>query len=159
MMALKMRLRSEGPLGNLANSMCQEPFRSSENYISRMSKDAEFADAVFLQMAAASLGHDIILLHVHADTCANGMYLWLPGGPYGEGRSSGTMPIFLAFFEESKFPAGHYQAMEPLCNGPVLKDLLNQQLGVLDVARMLQLPDGSNIFGLPFNIYFMLVII
>ena len=69
------------------------------------------------------------------------------------------MPIFLAFFEESKFPAGHYQAMEPLCNGPVLKDLLNQQLGVLDVARMLQLPDGSNIFGLPFNIYFMLVII
>ena len=56
------------------------------------------------------------------------------------------MPIFLVFFEEMKFPAGHYQAMEPLCNGPVLKDLLDKQFGVLDVARILQLPAATHLY-------------
>ena len=114
--------------------------------MSKMCKNGEFADQVFLLMAAALLGHDILLLHVHEDTCANGMYTWLPGGPYGEKRSSGTMPIFLAFYEESKFPTGHYQAMEPMCNGPVLKHLLEREPGVLDVARILELTDQSNLF-------------
>ena len=56
------------------------------------------------------------------------------------------MPIFLAFYKESKFPNGHYQAMEPMCNGPVLKHLLESKPGVLDVARILELTDQSNLF-------------
>ena len=45
-------------------------------------------------------------------------------------------------YEETRFSAGHYQAMKPVSNGPVLKDLLSK--GGRDIAGIMSLPDESN---------------
>ena len=50
-----------------------------------------------------NIQHDIILLPVHPRP---------------------NQPIFLAYYEEHEFIAGHYQAMEPVTKGPVVKDIL-----------------------------------
>ena len=58
-------------------------------------------------MLASILRHDIIIV--------NPIVLYrLPGGEIGSGESAGGQPIYVAYYEERKFSAGHYQAIEPL---------------------------------------------
>ena len=65
-----------------------------------------------------------------------------PGRSFGSGERSLESPIFVAYYEETRFSAGHYQAMKPVSNGPVLKDLLSK--GGRDIAGIMSLPDESN---------------
>ena len=89
-------------------------------------------------MMASIIQHDIILLSVHPETFP-GNYLKIPGGVFGTDQSELNVPVFVAYFKDNKFSAGHYQAMEPSSNGPVLKDLLAK--GGLDIATLLSLPE------------------
>ena len=66
-------------------------------------------------------------------------YIRLPGGIFGSEESAPNQPIFMAYYEEHEFLAGHYQAMEPVSNGPVVQDILLK--GGVDVAGTLSLPD------------------
>ena len=52
--------------------------------------------------------------HHHRHPDSNLQYLRLPGGEIGPGESAGGQPIYVAYYEERKFSAGHYQAIEPL---------------------------------------------
>ena len=137
---------SEGAGGITSNAM-SDVLGSPENYLKKMSTHGEYVDQLFIQMAATVLGQDICVLHVHQDTCYNGMYTLHPGGSFGSGeRSVEESPIFVAYYEETRFSAGHYQAMSPVSNGPdpVLKDL--QRQGGRDIAGIMSLPEESNYF-------------
>ena len=134
-MELWRQMISEGAGGITSNAM-SDVLGSPENYLKKMSTHGEYVDQLFIQMAATVLGQDICLLHVHQDTCYNGMYTLHPGGSFGSGeRSVEESPIFVAYYEETRFSAGHYQAMSPVSNGPdpVLKDL--QRQGGRDIAE------------------------
>ena len=88
---------------------------SPEKYLARMKRRGEFADHILLLMLASVLQHDIILLPVHPETSPNN-YVLLPGGDFGTEARSINKPIFMAYFEETRFQSGHFQAMEPLPN-------------------------------------------
>ena len=92
---------------------------SPEKYIEKMKKTGEFADHIFLQMLSSIIQHDLIVLFVHHDTCGQN-YLRLPGGKYGTEESSDNQPIIVAYYDESRFRAGHYQAVEPLTEETIL---------------------------------------
>ena len=51
------------------------------------------------------------------------MYVRIPGGSFGTNETGDGSPIFVLYFEDSKFSAGHYQAVRPVVNGPVVRDL------------------------------------
>ena len=139
-MELWTHMMTERPGGIIWSAMT-DLFESPENYIKKMSNHAEHVDQLFISMAASLLGQDIIVLHVHHDTCSNGMYVLHPGGLFGSGERSQEIPIFVAYYEQIRFGSGHYQAMEPVSNGPVLKDLLAK--GGRDIAGILSLPEQS----------------
>ena len=140
-MELWTHMMTEGPGGIIWSAMT-DLFESPENYIKKMSNHAKHVDQLFISMAASLLGQDIIVLHVHHDTCSNGMYVLHPGGLFGSGERSQEIPIFVAYYEQIRFGSGHYQAIEPVSNGPVLKDLLAK--GGRDIAGILSLPEQSN---------------
>ena len=96
----------EGP-GGIISSTMTDILRSPENYIKKMRNHVEHVDQLFISMAACVLGQDIIILHVHHDTCANGMYVLHPGGSFGSGERSQENPIFVTYFEETRFGSGH----------------------------------------------------
>ena len=79
--------------------------------------------------------HDLIMV-----LGFNGMYVRLASRRFvwlrGEENS-----IFVAYYEQIRFGSGLYQAMEPVSNGPVLKDLLAK--GGRDIVRILSLPEQS----------------
>ena len=62
----------------------------------------------------------------------------------GRNKTGDGSPIFALYFEDSKFSAGHYQAVRPVVNGPVVRDLhdLYKRTGQ-DIAQELGLPDQS----------------
>ena len=113
---------------------------SPEAYLEYMKVRGHFADQIFLLMLASLLQTDLILLPVHprAGSVENN-YIRLPGGIFGSEESAPNQPIFMAYYEEHEFLAGHYQAMEPVSNGPVVQDILLK--GGVDVAGTLSLPD------------------
>ena len=135
--SLRTELRRQGPQGDLRCQMIAS-HNSPEAYLDWMKIRGHFADHIFIQMMASIIQHDIILLSVHPETFP-GNYLKIPGGVFGTDQSEPNVPVFVAYFEDSKFSAGHYQAMEPSSNGPVLKDLLTK--GGLDIATLLSLPE------------------
>ena len=75
-----------------------------------MMSDGEFIDQVFLQLVALIFERDIVVIPVFSSSAyikglMNIIY-------YQEGMLSEKSPIFLMFYEESKFSSGHYQAIE-----------------------------------------------
>ena len=127
-------------------SVMTDLFEFPENNIKKMSKYAEHVDQLFISMAATIFGQDIIILHVHQDTSSIRMYVLHPGGLFSSGERSQENPIFVAivaYYEQIRFGSGHYhyQAIEPVSNGPVLKDLLAK--GGRDIVRILSLPEQS----------------
>ena len=121
----------------------------TEAYLKYMKVRGHFADQIFLLMLASLLQHDIILLPVHprAGTVEKN-YIRLPGGIFGSEESAPNQPIIMAYYEEHEFIAGHYQAMEPVTKGPVVKDILLKGGG--DIAGALSLPDH---LGRPISIF------
>ena len=140
-MELWSQMVTEGP-GGIISSAMTAVLGSPENYVKKMRNHVEHVDQLFISMAACVLGQDIIILHLHNDTCSNGMYVLHPGGSFNSGERSQENPIFVAYYEETRFFSGHYQAVEPVSNGPVLKDLLAK--GGRDIAGILSLPEQSN---------------
>ena len=140
-MELWSQMVTEGP-GGIISSAMTAVLGSPENYVKKMRNHVEHVDQLFISMAACVLGQDIIILHLHNDTCSNGMYVLHPGGSFNSGDRSQENPIFVAYYEETRFFSGHYQAVEPVSNGPVLKDLLAK--GGRDIAGILSLPEQSN---------------
>ena len=140
-MELWSQMVTEGP-GGIISSAMTAVLGSPENYVKKMRNHVEHVDQLFISMAACVLGQDIIILHLHNDTCSNGMYVLHPGGSFNSGDRSQENPIFVAYYEETRFVSGHYQAVEPVSNGPVLKDLLAK--GGRDIAGILSLPEQSN---------------
>ena len=145
-LSLKTELRRQGPGGELAMTMSVIK-KSPEAYLEYMNVRGRFADQIFIAMLASLLQHDIIVLPVHprAGSVENN-YIRHPGGVFGSQESAPSQPIFLAYYEEHQFSAGHYQAVEPRTNGPVLQDIL--QKGGMDVAAELSLPDHVGRFDI-----------
>ena len=140
-MELWSQMVTEGP-GGIISSAMTDVLGSPENYVKKMRNHVEHVDQLFISMAACVLGQDIIILHLHNDTCSNGMYVLHPGGSFNSGDRSQENPIFVAYYEETRFFSGHYQAVEPVSNGPVLKDLLAK--GGRGIAGILSPPEQSN---------------
>ena len=115
-MELKRKYKLEkSEAGMVTCLMSASKYGSPAVYLDKMRRDGEFADHLFIQMAGAILGHDIIVLYLHEDTSPNKMYVRVPGGPFGTEETGDGSPIFIMYFEESKFSAGHYQAVRPSC--------------------------------------------
>ena len=146
--SLKAELSRQAPGGDLASTMTVIK-GSPEAYLKYMKVRGHFADQIFLLMLASLLQHDIILLPVHprAGTVEKN-YIRLPGGIFGSEESAPNQPIFLAYYEEHEFIAGHYQAMEPVTKGPVVKDILLKGGG--DIAGALTILVGQYLY---FNIF------
>ena len=138
-LGLKSELRRQGPGGDLAQTMTAIK-GSPEAYLEYMKVQGCFADQIFLLMLASLLQTDIILLPVHArDGSVEKNYIRLPEGIFGSEESGTNQTIFMAYYKEHEFLAGHYQAMEPVTNGPVVQDI--HLKGGLDIAAALSLPD------------------
>ena len=70
-----------------------------EEYLSRMGRPGCFVDHLFLSVCAGYLGHDLVILHLNAETAANGVYTMVYGGPYLSGTSGLNCPLFLGNFQ------------------------------------------------------------
>ena len=65
-------------------------------YLKKMSGLSEFVDEPFLVVLAQHLGQDIVILHVHKHTAANGWGTIIYGGaPLGSETHSKSCPLFL----------------------------------------------------------------
>ena len=74
-------------------------------------------------MTGAVLSADIIILYLHEDSTQNKMYIRIPGGSFGTNETGDGSPIFALYFEDSKFSAGHYQAVRPVVNVDLLSGI------------------------------------
>ena len=73
-----------------------------EDYLTEMSKHDTYVDALFLNGLAQMLGHDIVLVHMHEDSVANGLFNWMyGGGDLGNGSPSQSCPLFLSIYQNS----------------------------------------------------------
>lgn len=67
------------------------------SYITEMSKHSTFVDSLFINTIAQMLGHDIVVVHMHEDSVANGLFSWIyGGGSMGNGAPAQTCPLFLS---------------------------------------------------------------
>ena len=115
-MELKRKYKLEkSEAGMVTSLMSASKYGSPAVYLDKMRRDGEFADHLFIQMAGAILGHDIIVLYLHEDTSPNKMYVRVPGRSFRTEETGDGSQIFIMYFEESKFSAGHYQAVRPSC--------------------------------------------
>ena len=119
--SLKVELQKQYSRGCMDLAYAMSILGSPAVYLEKMKKRGEFADHIVLQMLASILHHDIIIVNVHPDTTTP--TLRLPGGEVGSGESAGGQAIYVAFYEEVKFSAGHYQAVEPLPDSNVTAEL------------------------------------
>ena len=141
-MELKRKYKSEERSeagGLISSTMSASRYGSPAEYLDKMKSDGEFADHLFIQMTGAVLSADIIILYLHEDSTQNKMYIRIPGGSFGTNETGAGSPIFVLYFEDSKFSAGHYQAVRPVVNGPVIRDLYKRT--GRDIAKELGLPD------------------
>ena len=90
---------------------------------------------------ANMLNRDIVVLPVHSKSTENGMAHFIKGGsPMNANPAipAKRLPIFLGYFEETDFQAGHYQSVLPFKDNKVLQMIV--KYGGFDVARTLGLP-------------------
>ena len=72
-----------------------------DDYLKKMSGLSEFVDEPFLVVLAQHLGQDIVILHVHQHTAANGWGTIIYGGaPIGSETHSKSCPLFLGPIRE-----------------------------------------------------------
>ena len=72
------------------------------------------------------------------------MFLRLPEGKFGTDSIGEGLPIFMAYFKSTHFTAGHYQAVSPVSNEPVVREIL--QTTGQDMSKSLRL-DNNFSFG------------
>ena len=73
-----------------------------EDYLTEMSKHDTYVDALFLNGLAQMLGHDLVIVHMHEDSVANGLFNWMyGGGDLGNGSPSQSCPLFLSIYQNS----------------------------------------------------------
>ena len=73
-----------------------------EQYFRKMVKPGCFADEPFLCGAAVHLKRDIIIIHLHPATIANGLFNWVRGGKFGSDQSAPGCPIFLGNYSNTQ---------------------------------------------------------
>ena len=132
----------------------------TDNYCEDMSKPSAFVDALMLNTLAQRLNHDIVLVHMHADSVDNGLYNWIfGGGQLGDGVPANACPLFLSintqishclhfisvYFEEGYYRAGHFQSIIPFRNSEILESI--KQEGGFDVAEFLDFEDNHGEFN------------
>ena len=125
-MELKRKYKSEERSeagGLISSTMSASRYGSPAEYLDKMKSDGEFADHLFIQMTGAVLSADIIILYLHEDSTQNKMYIRIPGGSFGTNETGAGSPIFVLYFEDSKFSAGHYQAVD-LLSGIYTRELV-----------------------------------
>ena len=125
------RLYREGKL-DAASFLNHEP----EAYFARMSRNGEWVDHLFLQVAGSLLSRDIVILPMRARTTGNGICQILRGGPFSSDRPGTKMPIFMGYFEEDN--GSHYQSVSPTQRSKALE--LVMESGGFDVCQFLDLP-------------------
>lgn len=106
-------------------------------WCSKMMKNGEFVDNIFIQIFAEMIQSDVIIIPVHGESAANGLCTVVKGG--GNDTPGSNCPIFLGFFEETKFAVPHYQAVVPYRVSSITNLILDY--GGVDVKAVLNLPD------------------
>ena len=101
--ALTRELRRNDDLASMMSAVKGSP----GNYINMIKRRGEFVDHIFLSMMNVVIDHDIVLRPFHQETHQDN-YLLIPGGAFGTDKRSSNEAIFIAYYEESKFQAGHY---------------------------------------------------
>ena len=98
-MELKRKYKLEkSEAGMVTSLMSASKYGSPAVYLDKIRRDGEFAEHLFIQMAGAILGHDIIVLYLHKDTSPNKMYVRVPGGPFGtEETGDGSRTSIMTF--------------------------------------------------------------
>ena len=90
-----------------------------------MARNGEFIDVIFFQALALTLSTDVVFIPVFGESaCVNGMYTLIKGADIDKKSS----PLFLGYFEESRFFSGHFQSIVPnpkVLENPVIEYLEN----------------------------------
>ena len=91
-------------------------------WIADMNKPGVHGDEVSLQIFANYSGHDIVYIPMHQESAHH-------HGKFSIIRTDSPLPsahpLFLLYFEESRFGTGHYQSVIPVANSITLR-LLNE---------------------------------
>ena len=112
-------------------------------YIERMQKDGTFLNHVFLQFLAWMIDHDFVIIYANTNTLVNDDYTLIKGNSFlrlkikkghpshlgGEnpiGSHGSHFPIFLGYFEDTIYEAGHYQSIVPYCGNKIFQKILTQ---------------------------------
>ena len=119
-----------------------------------MSKHSTFVDSLFINTIAQMLGHDIVVVHMHEDSVANGLFSWIyGGGSMGNGAPAQTCPLFLTkyltsithfqyfllfsvYFEDGYYQAGHFQSCVPYRDSKILAII--REKGGFNIAEFLE---------------------
>ena len=70
-----------------------------DEYLRKNSVDGTFVDHLFLSVMACYLQHDIVILPLHEDSCANRTFYLVYGGEFMSEKSGPNCPIFIGIFD------------------------------------------------------------
>ena len=72
---------------------------SPDEYFRINSENETFGDHLFLSVMACYLQHDIVILPLHEDSCANRTFYLVYGGEFMSEKSGPNCPIFIGIFD------------------------------------------------------------